>query len=69
VCRNPLTVEVMTLASLIVFSYTHQILSSFSACRELHAACPFYYAETLDKIVGIATCLLAVCVTLSYCIK
>lgn len=50
----------MTLAVLIVVNYVHEILSSFSAYRDLHRTHPFYFAESLDKIGGVIVCCLAV---------
>jgi membrane protease YdiL (CAAX protease family) len=50
----------VTLAVLIVVNYDHEILSSFSTYRDLHSTHPFYFAESLDKIGGVAICFLAV---------
>jgi len=45
---------------LIVVSYDHEILSSFSAYRYLHSIYPFYFGESLDKVGSALFCFLAV---------
>ena len=56
-------IAAVTLATLMVASYAHEILASFSAYRDLHRSQPFYVAESLDKIGGALVCFLAVWLT------
>jgi len=56
-------IAAITLAVLIVVNYAHEILSKFSTYRDLHRNHPFYFAESLDKIGGVALCFLAVWLT------
>jgi membrane protease YdiL (CAAX protease family) len=58
--QRPWIIAAVTLAVLIVVNSVHEILSSFSAYRELHRTHPFYFAESLDKIGGVVVCCLAV---------
>jgi membrane protease YdiL (CAAX protease family) len=58
--RRPWSIAVITLAVLIIVAHAHEILSNFSAYRELHRSRPFYVAESIDKIVGVIICFLAV---------
>jgi hypothetical protein len=45
--QRPWIIAAVTLAVLIVVNYIHEILSSFSAYRDLHSTHPFYFAESL----------------------
>src|SRR5258708_22729714 len=50
----------MTVAVLVLASYTHEIVSRVPASGWLHSHWFFYVAESIDKIGGTAVCLLAV---------
>ena len=58
--QRPWIIATVTLAVLIVVNHDHEILSSFSAYRDLHRTHPFYFVESLDKIGGVMMCCLAV---------
>lgn len=58
--QRPWIIAAVTLAVLIVVTYTHEILSSFSAYQDLYHTYPFYFAESLDKIGGVIVCCFAV---------
>lgn len=47
------TVSILTL---IVAAYAHEILALFGAYRRLHLEHPFYFAESIDKIGGAVLC-------------
>lgn len=46
----------LTIATLTLASYTHEILSKFHFYKGLHRSYPFYVAETLDKLLGVLLC-------------
>jgi len=58
--RRPWGIALTTLAVLIIVTYTHEILSTFPAYRELHSSRPFYIAESIDKILEVIICIVAV---------
>jgi uncharacterized protein len=58
--RRSWRVATITVAVLIIASYTHEIISRVPAYGWLHSHWPFYVAESLDKIGGAVVCVLAV---------
>jgi membrane protease YdiL (CAAX protease family) len=60
VTRRSWNIAAITVAVLILASYTHEIISRVPRYEWLHSHRPFYVAESLDKIGGTAMCLLAV---------
>jgi membrane protease YdiL (CAAX protease family) len=60
VTRRSWSIAAITVAVLILASYTHEIISRFPRYGRLHSHRPFYVAESLDKIGGAAVCLLEV---------
>jgi hypothetical protein len=58
--QRPWITAAVTLAVLVIVYYAHEILSRFSAYRNLHSTHPFYFAESLDKVGGLIVCFLAV---------
>jgi len=52
-------VATVTLVVLTVVAYIHEIISRVPAYRWLHSQKPFYVAESIDKLLGVAICLLA----------
>jgi hypothetical protein len=58
--RRSWSIAAITIAVLILASYTHEIISRVPQYEWLHSHRPFYVAESLDKIGGAALCLLAV---------
>lgn len=57
---RPWSIAAITIAVLILASYTHEIISRVPAYGWLHSHRPFYVAESIDKIGGAAVCLFAV---------
>jgi membrane protease YdiL (CAAX protease family) len=53
-------IAAITIAALIISSYSHEIISRVPAYGWLHSHRPFYVAESIDKIGGAAVCVLAV---------
>ena len=58
--RRAWIIALLTVVTLIIASYAHEILANLSAYRELYSHHPFYIAESIDKIGGAAICFLAV---------
>ncbi|HEX2666721.1 MAG TPA: CPBP family intramembrane glutamic endopeptidase [Candidatus Acidoferrum sp.] len=58
--HRPWLVALITLVVLVVTTYTHNLLALLPAYRQLHRTAPFYYAESIDRIVVIALCALTV---------
>jgi CAAX protease family protein len=58
--HRPWSVAIITVAVLIVATYAHDLLSRLAAYRQLHRTAPFYYVESIDRIVVAALCVLAV---------
>ena len=58
--HRPWFVALITLVVLIATTYTHNLLALLPAYRQLHRTAPFYYVESIDRIVCIALCVLAV---------
>ncbi len=58
--RRPWTVALITVVVLIVATYAHELLSRLAAYRHLHRTAPFYYVESIDRIVAVALCVLGV---------
>ena len=58
--RHSWSLAAITVAVLIIASYTHEIISRVPQYGRLHSHRPFYFAESLDKIGGAAVCLLAI---------
>jgi hypothetical protein len=57
---TPGFVALCTIVVLAVVSYAHEILSRFSFYGSLHEHYPFYIAESLDKLLGVLLCCLAI---------
>jgi membrane protease YdiL (CAAX protease family) len=53
-------IAVLVLCVLLIASYMHEVLSTLSPYRQLHRDRPFYIAESIDKIGGVAICAIAV---------
>jgi hypothetical protein len=45
--QRPWITATVTLTVLIIVYHDHEMLSSFSAYRDLHSTYPFYFAESL----------------------
>ena len=58
--QRPWLVASVTLVVLIATTYTHNLLAVFPAYRQLHRTAPFYYVESIDKILVVALCVLAI---------
>ena len=58
--RRPWTVALITVVVLIVGTYAHELLSRLAPYRHLHRTASFYFAESIDKVGGVALCVLAV---------
>ena len=53
-------IAVTTIASLLVASYAHEIVARIPGYDWLHSRYPFYIAESIDKLCGVAVCVLAI---------
>ena len=60
VTRRSWGIAAVTVVVLAIASYTHEIISRVPTYLWLHRHRPFYVAESLDKIGGVALCMLAV---------
>jgi uncharacterized protein len=58
--RRAWSIAALVLSILLIASYMHEILSTLSAYQRLHRDRPFYLAESIDKIGGVAVCAIAV---------
>jgi len=58
--RRAWIIALLTVVTLAIAAYVHEVLSYLSAYRELHSHHPFYIAESIDKVGGAAICFLAV---------
>ena len=58
---SALLVTVSTIAVLLCVDNIHWLLTRLPAYNTLHSTHPWYYAETIDKVVGVALCILLVC--------
>jgi membrane protease YdiL (CAAX protease family) len=58
--RRAWVIALLTVVTLTIAAYAHEILSYLSAYRELHSHHPFYIAESIDKVGGATICFLAV---------
>lgn len=57
---HPWALAAATLLMLVILNYLHEVLSRFAAYRSLYKNHAFYVPEGIDKIGGIALCVLAV---------
>jgi len=60
VTRRAWIIALLTVVTLIIAAYAHEILSYLSAYRELHSHHPYYIAESIDKVSGAVICFLGV---------
>ena len=58
--QRPWLVASVTLVVLVATTYAHNFLAVFPAYRQLHRTAPFYYVESIDRILVVALCVLAV---------
>ena len=60
IAQRPWLVASVTLVVLVATTYAHNLLAVFPAYRQLHRTAPFYYVESIDQILVVALCVLAV---------
>src|SRR5256885_4163213 len=60
IAQRPWLVASVTLVVLVATTYAHNFLAVFPAYRQLHRTAPFYYIESIDRILVVALCVLAV---------
>jgi membrane protease YdiL (CAAX protease family) len=58
--HRPWLVAAITFVVLFVTTYAHNLLSRLHAYRQLHRTAPFYYIESIDRILVVALCVLTV---------
>jgi uncharacterized protein len=59
--RRAWIIVALTVSVLLIVTYIHQILWHIAAYERLDRRQPFYVAESIDKISGVAICVLVVC--------
>jgi hypothetical protein len=57
---NPGISALFIVLVLAIVNYAHEALSSFGFYRSLHHHYPFYFAESLDKVLGAFLCCVAI---------